>query len=145
MDFKRAQLLPGERPFSFRGFCHVLGIRSKQQSISCVLPNVPQVERGSLFSCAYFATDICNAQPLDFIGLKNRRKTYPLRNKFSIFLSNKRLLCYLENSYLRQTWIYLIPQTMAGKAFSDSLGKDKIHWLHRNAPHYQKVRELKVP
>jgi len=59
-----------------------LGIRGKRQSISCVLPNAPQIECGDLFSRVYFATDICNKQALDFMGLKNRRKTYPLRNEW---------------------------------------------------------------
>jgi len=58
-----------------------LGIRGKRQSISCVLPNAPQIEYDDLFSRVYFATDICNKQALDFMGLKNRRKTYPLCNE----------------------------------------------------------------
>jgi hypothetical protein len=35
----------------------------------------------SLFSCAYFAPNLCDKQALDFMGLKNCRKTYPLRNE----------------------------------------------------------------
>jgi hypothetical protein len=57
-----------------------LGIRGKRQSISCVLPNAPQVKCGGLFSRVYFATDICDKQAIDFMDLKNRRKTYPLCN-----------------------------------------------------------------
>jgi hypothetical protein len=52
---------------------------SRQAAI--ILPHAPQVERGGLFSRVYFATDICDKQALDFMGLKNRRKTYPLRNE----------------------------------------------------------------
>jgi hypothetical protein len=36
----------------------------------------------SLFSCAYFAPDICDKHTIDFTDLKNCRKTYPLRNEW---------------------------------------------------------------
>jgi hypothetical protein len=45
------------------------------------MPHMLQVERSSLISRVYFATDICNNKALDFMSLKNRRKTYPLRNE----------------------------------------------------------------
>ena len=56
----------------------------------------------SQFLLAYFATDICNMQPIDFM-VAAYSKTYPLRNKFSLFLSNTRALYYLAgiNSHLK--------------------------------------------
>jgi hypothetical protein len=78
MDFKRAQLLQGERPFSFPNSVMLWGFAASSNHI---LPHAPQVERGGLFSRVYFATDICDKQALDFMSLKNRRKTYPLRNE----------------------------------------------------------------
>ena len=80
-ELQKGALFAGLAPFFVSEFCHVLGIRGKWQSISCVLPNAPQVERGSLFSCVYFATDICDKQALDFMDLKKCRKTYHLRDR----------------------------------------------------------------
>ena len=45
------------------------------------MPHMLQVERSSLISRVYFATDICNKQAIDFMDLKKCRKTYPLRNE----------------------------------------------------------------
>jgi hypothetical protein len=77
---QKGALFAGLAPFFVSEFCHALGIRGKRQSISCVLPHAPQVECGGLFSRVYFATNICDKQALDFMGLKNRRKSYPLCN-----------------------------------------------------------------
>jgi hypothetical protein len=45
------------------------GFAASGNQISCVLPNALQVERGGLFSRVYFATDICDKQAVDFMGL----------------------------------------------------------------------------
>ena len=80
-ELQKGALFPGLAPFFVSEFCHALGILGKRQSISCVLPHALQVERSSLFSRVYFATDICDKQALDFMYLENCRKTYPLRNE----------------------------------------------------------------
>jgi hypothetical protein len=77
-ELQKGALFPGLAPFFVSEFCHALGILGKRQSISCVLPHALQVERSSLFSRVYFATDICDKQALDFMYLENCRKTYQL-------------------------------------------------------------------
>jgi hypothetical protein len=63
--------------FRFR----ILSCFGDSRQAAIILPNAPQVERGGLFSLVYFAPDICDTQAVDFMGLKNSRKTYPLRDK----------------------------------------------------------------